>query len=97
MTPQDFLQFRSLLSPASGFQSAQFREIEFLCGLKQRGYLTDLAADSEELRRLARRLDEPTVWDGFVALLEANGLDMPEDDEAARMESLLRMARERKY
>jgi tryptophan 2,3-dioxygenase len=97
MTPQDFLEFRSLLSPASGFQSAQFREIEFLCGLKQRGYLTDLAADSEELRRLARRLDEPTVWDGFVALLEANGLDMPEDDEAARMESLLRMAREKKY
>ena len=42
MSPQDFLEFRSLLSPASGFQSAQFREVEFLSGLKQRGYLNDL-------------------------------------------------------
>jgi tryptophan 2,3-dioxygenase len=94
MSPQDFLEFRSLLTPASGFQSAQFREIEFLSGLKQRRYLNDLAASPDELRRLARRLDEPTVWDGFVALLERNGLDMPEDDEEARRESLLRTARE---
>ena len=43
-TPQDFLAFRSLLTPASGFQSAQFREIEFLSGLKDRRYLRDLAA-----------------------------------------------------
>jgi tryptophan 2,3-dioxygenase len=94
MSPQDFLEFRSLLSPASGFQSAQFREIEFLSGLKQRGYLNDLAASPDELARLARRLDEPTVWDGFLALLERHGLDMPEDDEARRLESLLRVARE---
>jgi tryptophan 2,3-dioxygenase len=39
---------------------------------------------------------EPTVWDGFVALLERDGLEMPEDDEEARRESLLRMAREPK-
>jgi tryptophan 2,3-dioxygenase len=94
MTPQDFLEFRSVLSPASGFQSAQFRELEFLSGLKERRYLRDLAASPEELKRLARRLEEPTVWDGFVALLERDGLAMPEDDEAARAESLLRMARE---
>ena len=94
MTPQDFLEFRSLLTPASGFQSAQFREVEFLSGLKQPGYLRDLAASPDELERLARRLDEPTVWDGFVALLERHGLPMPEDDEDARRESLLRMARE---
>ena len=94
MSPQDFLEFRSLLSPASGFQSAQFRELEFLTGLKERRYLHDLAATPEELERLARRLEEPTVWDGFVALLEANGLPMPEDDEDARTQSLLRIARE---
>jgi tryptophan 2,3-dioxygenase len=94
MSPQDFLEFRSLLSPASGFQSAQFRELEFLTGLKERRYLRDLAATPEELERLARRLEEPTVWDGFVALLEANGLPMPEDDEEARTQSLLNMARE---
>ena len=94
MTPQDFLEFRSLLTPASGFQSVQFREVEFISGLKQRGYLRDLAASPEDLERLARRLEEPTVWDGFTALLERDGLEMPEDDEGARRESLLRMARE---
>jgi tryptophan 2,3-dioxygenase len=97
MSPQDFMEFRSLLSPASGFQSAQFRELEFLSGLKERRYLRELAATPDELSRLARRLDEPSVWDGFVALLEANGLPMPEDDEAARTESLLAMAREPKH
>jgi tryptophan 2,3-dioxygenase len=97
MTPQDFLEFRSLLTPASGFQSVQFREVEFLSGLKDRRYLHDLAATPDELRRLARRLDEPTLWEGFVALLEANDLEMPEDDEAARMDSLLRMAREAEH
>ena len=94
MSPQDFLEFRSLLTPASGFQSAQFREVEFLSGLKEPRYLNDLAASSDELARLALRLDEPTVWDGFVSLLERHGLDMPEHDEEQRRDSLLRMARE---
>lgn len=94
MTPQDFLEFRSLLTPASGFQSAQFREVEFVSGLKDRRYLRELAATPEELARLAGRLDEPTVWDGFVAMLEANGLPMPEDDEEVRMGSLLATARD---
>jgi tryptophan 2,3-dioxygenase len=94
MTPQDFLEFRSLLTPASGFQSVQFREVEFVSGLKDRRYIREVAAMPEELGRLARRLDEPTVWDGFVALLESRGLPMPEADETARMSSLLRMARE---
>jgi tryptophan 2,3-dioxygenase len=97
MSPQDFLEFRALLSPASGFQSAQFREVEFLSGLKERRYLRELAATPEELERLGRRLDEPTVWDGFVALLEANGLPMPEEDEEARRQSLLQVARESKH
>jgi tryptophan 2,3-dioxygenase len=94
MSPQDFLEFRSLLTPASGFQSAQFREVEFLCGLKDRRYLRDLAASPDELARLARRLDEPTVWEGFVELLEGAGLAMPPDDEPARRASLLAVARE---
>jgi tryptophan 2,3-dioxygenase len=94
MTPQDFLEFRSLLSPASGFQSVQFREVEFVSGLKDRRYLRELAATPDELERLARRLDEPTVWDGFVALVETNGLPMPEADEDTRTRSLVTMARE---
>jgi tryptophan 2,3-dioxygenase len=94
MSPQDFLAFRSVLTPASGFQSVQFRELEFLSGLKERRYLKDLAASPEDLERLARRLDDPTVWDGFVSLLERHGLEMPEDDPEQRTASLTTMARE---
>jgi tryptophan 2,3-dioxygenase len=95
MSPQDFLAFRSGLAPASGFQSVQFREVEFVSGLKDQRYVRDLAASPEERARLERRMDEPTVWDGFCALLDANGLPM--DDEEGRRSSLLRMAREPGY
>ncbi|HXJ62372.1 MAG TPA: tryptophan 2,3-dioxygenase family protein [Actinomycetota bacterium] len=95
MSPQDFLQFRSHLSPASGFQSVQFREVEFLSGLKQRGFLAHLGETTDERERLERRLGEPTLWDAFCDLLEANGLPMPADDDDARMRSLVTMARER--
>src|SRR6202521_1072920 len=59
MAPQDFLTFRSELAPASGFQSAQFREIEFLSGLKDAGYIKALDREGEGRGRLQRRLDEP--------------------------------------
>jgi tryptophan 2,3-dioxygenase len=95
MSPQDFLAFRALLSPASGFQSAQFRELEFLSGLKDARFLSDMAAAPPERARLQRRLDEPTLWDGFCALMDGAGLPMPEDDEELRGDSLVRMARER--
>ena len=94
MSPQDFLAFRSLLTPASGFQSVQFREVEFVSGLKDPRYLEDLAASPEDRSRLARRLEEPTVWDGFVALLERHHLPMPAHDDQARMGSLVAMAQE---
>jgi tryptophan 2,3-dioxygenase len=93
MSPQDFLEFRTLLTPASGFQSAQFREIEFLSGLKDMRYLDDLDASPAERQQLERRLDEPTVWEGFCALLERHGLPMPVEDEEVRLASLVRMAR----
>ncbi len=95
MSPQDFLQFRSNLSPASGFQSVQFREVEFLSGLKQRGFLAHLGETTDERDRLERRLTEPTLWDAFCDLLTARGLPMPSDDDATRRASLLEMARER--
>src|SRR5918995_2237786 len=74
MSPQDFLAFRDHLAPASGFQSAQFRELEFISGLKDERLLRDLAASPEERDRLARRLQEPTLWDGFCSLLGSHGL-----------------------
>ncbi len=94
MSPQDFLEFRTNLQPASGFQSLQFREIEFLGGLKDRGFL-GMAETPEERARLERRLEEPTLWDAFRSVLERNGLPMPVGDEEARKTSLLKMARDR--
>ncbi|MEO8424474.1 MAG: tryptophan 2,3-dioxygenase family protein [Actinomycetota bacterium] len=92
MSPQDFLAFRTLLTPASGFQSVQFREIEFLSGLKDERYLKDVASEPEERARLERRLSEPTLWEGFCALLETNGYPMPDDDADVRLVSLVAMA-----
>jgi tryptophan 2,3-dioxygenase len=94
MTPQDFLVFREKLSPASGFQSVQFRELEFLSGAKDLGYLQRLRGltDVEE-RRLRRRLAEPTLWDGFVHVLDASGLPAGTDDDV--LASLLIVAHDR--
>jgi tryptophan 2,3-dioxygenase len=94
MTPQDFLDFRSLLAPASGFQSVQFREVEFLSGLKDATFLDRLrAASDEERSRLQRRLDEPSLWDGFLAAVAARGL--PSDSEQALRDALVTVARDR--
>ena len=73
MSPQDFLAFRSQLAPASGFQSVQFREIEFLSGLKEPKYLARIEATPEEAARLRRRLDAPTLDDAFKRLVERRG------------------------
>lgn len=69
MAPQDFLTFRSELAPASGFQSAQFREIEFLSGLKDPGYIKALDGEPGARARLQRRLEEPSLRDAYEALL----------------------------
>lgn len=82
MTPQDFLVFRQRLAPASGFQSVQFRELEFLSGAKDPGYVDRFRGlTAEERQRLARRLEEPSLWDGFVHVLGEAGL-ATDDDEA---------------
>src|ERR1700686_3946357 len=73
MSPQDFLAFRSQLAPASGFQSVQFREIEFLSGLKEPKYLARIEATPDEAARLRRRLDEPSLDDAFRRLVERRG------------------------
>jgi tryptophan 2,3-dioxygenase len=93
MTPQDFLEFRSVLAPASGFQSVQFRELEFLSGIKDPSYLARLRnAGGEELARLRRRLAEPTLWDAYLTALSQRGLAVSDEDI---MDSLLAVARDR--
>lgn len=84
MTPQDFLEFRQRLAPASGFQSVQFRELEFLSGAKDAGYLERFRGLTDDERdRLRARLDEPTLWDAFVSVLRVHGLPAGDDEEVA--------------
>jgi tryptophan 2,3-dioxygenase len=97
MSPQDFMEFRTHLAPASGFQSVQFRELEFISGLKDPVYLERVAGTDEEMARLRKRLDEPSLWDAFCALLTQRNLPMPAEDEARRRESLLTIARDREH
>src|SRR5205823_14765668 len=59
MIPSDFIQFRDRLRPASGFQSVQFREIEFACGLKDRKYVGMFKNDPAAAARLEKRLAVP--------------------------------------
>jgi tryptophan 2,3-dioxygenase len=94
MTPQDFLAFRNKLAPASGFQSSQFREIEFLSGLKDPAFLARFRGLSDEERgRLRQRLDEPSLWDGYLTVLAKAGFAVETKEE--RIESLRRIAHDR--
>jgi tryptophan 2,3-dioxygenase len=71
------------LNPASGFQSMQFREIEFSSGLRDRGILNAFRDDEFAAPRLQRRIDAPSLADAFYALLRRRGLDAPADDPEA--------------
>jgi len=94
MTPQDFLEFRANLAPASGFQSVQFRELEFLSGSKNQAFLARFRSISAaERARLERRLAEPSLWDAFLLLLAARGLPAGGDQQI--LESLRMVAGDR--
>jgi tryptophan 2,3-dioxygenase len=96
MTPQDFGEFRAALAPASGFQSVQFRELEFLSGAKDPGFLARFRSLTEdEQARLARRLAEPTLWDAYVDLLASRGMPVGSDDEI--LAALASVARDRTH
>jgi tryptophan 2,3-dioxygenase len=76
LTPVDYLAFRQVLGTASGFQSAQFRELEYRLGLKDRGYLNQYAEGSAERVRLQSALDRPSLRDASHAALERAGFDL---------------------
>ncbi|MDB5029194.1 MAG: Tryptophan 2,3-dioxygenase [Candidatus Eremiobacteraeota bacterium] len=81
MTPQDFNAFREGLNPASGFQSAQFREIEFRCGLPMpEAALRHLDVTPAERANLERRLAEPTLYDALKGYLARQGFDVSTHD-----------------
>ena len=80
MTPISFLAFRDELNPASGFQSMQFREIEFSSGLKDPTILDSFRTDEFAAARLQARLQAPTLADALHAFLRRRGFDAPSDD-----------------
>ena len=82
MTPISFLAFRDELNPASGFQSMQFREIEFSSGLKDKTILREFASDAFAHERLQARMAGPTLADSFYRVLQRRGLTTPETYEA---------------
>lgn len=77
MTPVEFESFRDRLDTASGFQSAQFRELEFAFGMKKASVLKAFPY-ADEQRRLQRRLEEPSLWDAFLRFLVGKGYQVPE-------------------
>jgi len=94
MTPQDFLEFRAALAPASGFQSVQFRELEFLSGAKDPAFLARFRSlTPDERDRLDLRLAEPSLWDAYVDLLASRGLAVGDAKEI--LASLVSVARDR--
>ncbi|HUN28250.1 MAG TPA: tryptophan 2,3-dioxygenase family protein [Alphaproteobacteria bacterium] len=73
MTPQEFNAFRDNLNPASGFQSIQFREVEFLCGVRRTETLAHIQMDDAQRARLMERLEAPSLYDHVKALLARRG------------------------
>ncbi|MDX1631294.1 MAG: tryptophan 2,3-dioxygenase family protein, partial [Thermoanaerobaculia bacterium] len=80
MTPISFNSFRDRLDTASGFESYQFRELEFVLGHKRDPVLRHYPAGTPERRRLQRRLEEPSLWDAFLRFLSDQGYEVPEAD-----------------
>jgi len=78
MMPTDFLAFRDHLMPASGFQSFQFREIEYVSGLKDARFLKNYEQGSPEYARLEARLSRPSLAEAFYSMLRRRGFNLPE-------------------
>ena len=87
MTPISFLGFRDELNPASGFQSMQFREIEFASGLRQESILNEFRADEFAYERLEKRFRAATLADAFFAALRKRGFDAPASDAGSDEQS----------
>ncbi|MEJ2540783.1 MAG: tryptophan 2,3-dioxygenase family protein [Gemmatimonadota bacterium] len=79
MTPTEFLSFRERLDAASGFQSDQFRQIEFVLGHKHPNIPTRVPEGSRARAELERRLHEPSLWRAFLGYLARTGHPVPAD------------------
>jgi tryptophan 2,3-dioxygenase len=77
MTPTQFTRFRDALGTSSGFESAQFRELEAVLGRRDRMMVAQYAADSPERTRITAAMSRPCVFDSFLSYLALQGYDVP--------------------
>jgi tryptophan 2,3-dioxygenase len=77
MTPADYLGFRGVLGTSSGFQSAQFRTLEYRLGLKDESYLRFQEEGSPERAAMAAALERPSLYDEVLSQLAAVGFAIP--------------------
>jgi tryptophan 2,3-dioxygenase len=77
LTPHDYLTFRGYLRKASGFQSYQYRELEFLLGNKRESLLVFHREDDVAHARLSKALQEPSLYDETLRLLARRGFTVP--------------------
>ncbi len=82
MTPLEFLTFRNRLAAASGFQSDQFRQLEFVMGNKSRSAIERFGAGTRARKGLEARWSAPTLWDAFLSYLKMEGYPVPEQQLA---------------
>jgi len=82
MTPADYLSFRDGLGTSSGFQSWQFRTLEYLLGLKDASHLSFQDEGSEALAQLTAALEAPSLYDDVLGRMASHGLTIPADVRA---------------
>lgn len=87
MTPMSFNSFRARLDAASGFQSPQFRELEFLLGLRRRHMMKHHAGNPPALARLEARAQSLSTYQAFLRYAERNGYDVPAEVMDPTLES----------
>ena len=85
MTPLEFLTFRDRLETGSGFQSYQFRALEFALGQKRLQAVLHYAAGSAERAWLEARFDRPSIWDSFLHWLARQGHPVPQARQGPAM------------
>jgi tryptophan 2,3-dioxygenase len=79
LTPHDFLTFRGFLRRASGFQSQQYRELEYLLGNKRGDMMVVHKDDAAATARLRAAFEAPSLYDELLQLLARRGFDIPAD------------------
>lgn len=79
LTPTEYAEFRGVLGNASGFQSHQYRAVEFLLGNKNSRMIQVFESDPDAQAMLSRLLAEPSVYDEFLRYLSRAGYDVPKD------------------